>query len=158
MRPLLLCALVVLMTGPLAAQRAKRGCPEISADSVAGGVAVYVACQVDREAKPRGMAPRLEWTPSTSEVRDGACFRAEYQFVVDTLGIPEVATIRDVGANSANFQQAVRDAIPRLRYAPAMLDGLPVRQRVSYQQSAAIRAVVSSSPSSRPSASRLPRC
>lgn len=158
MRPLLLCAFVALVTGPLAAQRPKRGCPEITADSVTGGAVAYLACQVDREAKPRGMAPRLEWTPARSEVRDGACFRAEFQFVVDTLGIPEVATILDVGANSADFQQAARDAIPRLRYSPALRNGSPVRQFVSHQQSAAIRAVVSASPSSRPSASRPPRC
>jgi hypothetical protein len=149
---------VVLISNPLLAQRAKRGCPEFSADSATGGVAVYLACQVDREAKPRGIAPRVEWTPPQSELRDGACFRADFEFVVDTLGIPEVATIRDAGATNVNFQQAVRDAIPRLRYSPALLHGSAVRQRVSYQQSSAIRAVISTSPSARPSSSRPPRC
>jgi hypothetical protein len=113
---------------------------------------------VDREAKPRGIAPRFDWTPSSSELRDGACFRAEFQFVVDTLGIPEVATVRDAGATNANYQQAVRDVIPRLRYSPAMLKGSPVPQLVTYKQSAAIRTSVSSSPSSRPTPSRPPRC
>ena len=158
MRPILLFALVWLMSSPLGAQRAKRGCPEISADSATGAVAAYLACQVDREAKPRGIAPRFDWTPSTSELRDGACFRAEFQFVVDTLGIPEVATVRDAGATNANYQQAVRDVIPRLRYSPAMLKGSPVPQLVTYKQSAAIRTSVSSSPSSRPTPSRPPRC
>lgn len=158
MRPLLLCALAVLMSSPLLAQRAKRGCPAISADSAGDGAVVYLACQVDREAKPRGIAPRIDWTPPVGDLRDGRCFRAEYQFVVDTLGIPDVATIRDAGANDANFQQAVRDAIPRLRYSPALLNGLPVRQLVSYQQSVALRVVASSSPSSRPPSSRPPRC
>ena len=158
MRLLSLCAFAALMTSPLAAQRAKRGCPEVSVDSVQGSVPLYLACQVDREAKPRGIAPRLDWTPPLSGVRDGTCFRADFQFIVDTLGIPEFATIRDIGATNAGFQQAVRDAIPRLRYSPALLNGLPVRQLVSYQQSAAMRVVVSSSPSSRPPASRPPRC
>jgi hypothetical protein len=148
----------LLTTSPLAAQRGKRGCPEIAADSVTGGVAVYLACQVDREAKPRGIAPRFDWTPPRSEFREGACFRTEFQFVVDTLGIPEIATVRDVDATNAGFQQAVRDAIPLLRYSPALFNGLPVRQLVSYKQSVAMRVVVSSSPSSRPPTSRPPRC
>jgi len=157
-RLLLLCAFTAVVSTPLFAQRAKRGCPDIAVDSVQGSAPVYLACQVDREAKTRGIAPRLEWTPPRIEVRDGACFRAQYEFVVDTLGIPEVATVRDVGATNANFQQAVRDVIPRLRYSPAQLNGAPVRQLVSYEQSVAIRVMVSSSPSSRPSGSRPPRC
>ncbi|MHB1097696.1 MAG: hypothetical protein ACYC3F_16175 [Gemmatimonadaceae bacterium] len=158
MKPLLLCTLMLLISSPLGAQRAKRGCPDITADSATGGVAAYLACQVDREAKPRGIAPRFDWTPSSSELRDGACFRAEFQFVVDTLGIPDIATVRDAGATNANFQQAMRDAIPRLRYSPAMLKGSPVPQLVTYKQSVAIRTMVSSSPSSRPTPSRPPRC
>lgn len=154
----LLCAIAALMTSPLAAQRAKRGCPEISADSVAGGVAVYLACQVDREAKPRGIAPRIDWTPPASELRDGSCFRADYQFVVDTLGIPDLRTIRDVGATNSGFQQAARDAIPRLRYSPALRNGAPVRQLVSYTQSAAIRRIITSSPAGSPPSTRPPRC
>lgn len=158
MKPVLLCAFAVLLTCPLGAQRASRGCPAIAADSAAGSAPVYLACQVDREAKPRGIAPRPDWTPSQGEVRDGACFRAEFQFVVDTVGMPEVATIHDGSATSANFQQAVRDAIPRLRYSPAMRDGMPVRQLVSYKQLVGIRAMSSSSPSGRPTTSRPPRC
>lgn len=158
MRPLLLCALVALTSSPLVAQRSKRGCPDVAADSAAGRVPTYLACQVDREAKPRGTAPRLDWTPAAGELRDGNCFRADFQFVVDTLGIPEFATIRDVGATNAGFQQAVRDVIPRLRYFPAQLNGVPVRQLVAYRLSAGTRVVVRSSPSSSPSSSRPPRC
>lgn len=157
-RLLLLGAFVALTSSPLGAQRSKRGCPDISPDSVAGRLPAYLACQVDREAKPRGIAPRFDWTPSASEIRDGNCFRADFQFVVDTLGIPEFATIRDVSATNAGFQQAVRDVIPRLRYFPAQLNGVPVRQLVAYRLSAGTRVVVGSSPSSSPSSSRPPRC
>ncbi|MDP1858904.1 MAG: hypothetical protein Q8K82_09545 [Gemmatimonadaceae bacterium] len=158
MRLLLLCAFTVVMSSPLVAQRAKRGCPEISVDSVQAGEPVYLACQVDREAKPRGIAPRIDWSPSPSELRDGSCFRAEYQFVVDTLGIPDVRTVRDVGSTTSSFQQAARDAIPRLRYSPALRNGTPVRQLVSHTQSAAIRRVITSSPAGSPPSTRPPRC
>ena len=84
--------------------------------------------------------------------------RADFKFVVDTLGVPEVETIRDVTATNMGFQQAVRDVIPRLRYEPALLNGAPVRQMVAYQQTVGVRVVMSSSPSGRPSSSRPPRC
>ena len=158
MRPLFLIGLVVLTSSPVAAQRSKRRCPDTPVDSMPSGVLVYQACQVDREARQRGSGPRPEWTPSTSELRDGGCMRADFKFVVDTLGVPEVETIRDVTATNMGFQQAVRDVIPRLRYEPALLNGAPVRQMVAYQQTVGVRVVMSSSPSGRPSSSRPPRC
>jgi hypothetical protein len=157
-RPLFLLALVVLTSTPVAAQRSKRKCPDTAVDSTPGGVPTYQACQVDREARQRGSAPRVEWTPPTSELRDGSCMSADFTFVVDTLGIPEIATIRDITATNMGFQQAVRDVIPRLRYEPATLQGARVRQIVAYRQSVAIRVVSSSSPSGRPSSARPPRC
>ena len=84
--------------------------------------------------------------------------RADFTFIVDTLGIPDVETIRDVTATNVDFQQAVRDVIPRLRYEPALLNGAPVRQMIAYKQSVGVRIVISSSPSGRPSSSRPPRC
>ncbi len=158
MRPLLICGLVILASSPLVAQRSKRGCPEITTDSLASGLPVYKACQVDHEAKPRGIEPRLDWQPPLSEIRDGGCYRAEYEFVVDTLGLPEIGTIRDVSVNNSSFGQSVKDIIPRLRYDPAQLRGAPVRQTVAYQQSVAVRRVVSSSPYPPSTSSRPPRC
>lgn len=51
-------------------------------------------CQVDRPAKLRGSLPRANWTPNPSEISTGRCFQAEFQFVVDQSGLPEVATIQ----------------------------------------------------------------
>lgn len=113
---------------------------------------------MDREAKTRGFEPRLDWQPPLSELRDGGCYRANYEFVVDTLGFPEIATIRDVSVNNSSFGQAVRDVIPRLRYEPAQLRGAPVRQTVAYQQSVAVRKVISSSQFPPPPPSRPPKC
>lgn len=158
MRPLYFLAFVALTSSPAAAQRSKRKCPDTPVDSVPSGVPAYQACQVDREARQRGSAPRLEWNPPTSGLRDGSCMRADFTFIVDTAGVPEPQTIRDVTATSIDFQQAVRDVIPRLRYEPALLNGAPVRQIVAYRQSVAIRVVIGSSPSGRPPTSRPPRC
>jgi len=158
MRLLLFCGLVVLASSPLAAQRGRRGCPDLPTDSLSSGPLVYKACQVDREAKPRGIAPRLDWSPPLNELRDGGCFRAEYEFVVDTLGVPEPGTVRDVSVNNSSFGEAVKDVIPRLRYEPARLRGAPVRQTVAYKQTVGVRRVVSSSPYAPPPSSRPPLC
>lgn len=158
MRLLLLVVLVMLTPSSLPAQRSRRGCPDVPPDSIPAGVRVYQPCQVDREAKQRGNPPRLDWAPASSELRDGSCFRAEFEFVVDTAGFPELATIHETSSNNAGFSQAVRDAIFRLRYEPARREGAPVRQLVAYRQSAAVRRVLTSSPYVTPPASRPPRC
>lgn len=158
MRLLFLCALVALTSSPLAAQRSKRGCPDTPADSVPSGMRVYQACQVDRAARLRWTAPHPNWTPSVSSIRDGSCYHADFQFVVDTVGVPEVETIRELGATDASFQQAVKDVIPRLQYEPAQLGGAPVRQIVAYHESVAVRRVVSSSGSGGAPAVRPPGC
>lgn len=145
MRVLFLCALVTLTSSPLVAQRSKRGCPDTPSDSVPSGMRVYQACQVDRAARLRGKAPHPDWTPAVSSIRDGSCFRADFQFVVDTAGIPEAETIHEVGATDASFQQAVKEVIPYLKYEPAKLGGASVRQLVTYHQSVAVGRVVSSS-------------
>ena len=84
--------------------------------------------------------------------------RADFTSIVDTLGVPEVQTIRDLTTTNVDFQEAVRDVIPRLRYQPALLNGAPVRQMVTYQQSAALGVVGRSWPGGRPSSLRPPRC
>jgi len=155
MRPLFLCALSVLWCSPLLAQSSKKGCPDLPSDSIPAGQRVYLPCHVDREAKPRGLAPRIDFTPPAGGLRDGSCYRAEFEFVVDTLGFPELATIRAVSANNAAFRQAVQDAIPRLRYDPARRADVLVRQLVTYKQIAEVR--VTTSPFGGAGA-RPPRC
>jgi len=156
MRPSFLFAISVLWCAPLVGQGSKKGCPDLPADSIPAGQRIYVACQVDREAKPRGAALRLDFTPPAGGLRDGSCYRAEYEFVVDTLGFADLGTVREVSSNSADFGQALRDAIPRLRYDPARRADTLVRQLVTYKQMAGVR-VVSSAFGTAPRA-RPPRC
>lgn len=52
------------------------------------------------------------------------------RFVVDTLGMVEPASVQIVQASHALFEQAVREAIRRMRFVPAELQGRRVRQLV----------------------------
>jgi len=52
------------------------------------------------------------------------------QFVVDTLGRVEPASVRILESTHENFAQAVRDALGRARFVPAKAGGRKVRQLV----------------------------
>lgn len=52
------------------------------------------------------------------------------QFVVDTAGLVEIPTFRVLQATSSSFSEAVRDALPRMRFLPAEIGGVLVRQQV----------------------------
>lgn len=52
------------------------------------------------------------------------------QWVVDTAGRADTATFRIIKASHTEFAQAVRDALPGMRFTPAELHGRKVRQLV----------------------------
>jgi protein TonB len=52
------------------------------------------------------------------------------QFVVDTTGRIEVSTFRVLRSDHADFEQAVRSALPNMRFSPAEIGGRKVRQLV----------------------------
>jgi hypothetical protein len=149
---------VLISSQSLAAQRSERACRKTPVDSSTIEAPVYHACHTDRAARERGVRPRMEWQPTPSEVTDGACFRADFEFVVDTLGVPEVATVRVVRSSNPRFTEAARARIVAMRYLPAQRDGHPVRQVVQLSDAASVRRVVSTSPSSGTAGVRPPRC
>ena len=51
-------------------------------------------------------------------------------YVVDTLGLADTASMKVVNATHEEFVQAVRDAMPKMRFRPAILGGYKVRQLV----------------------------
>lgn len=51
-------------------------------------------------------------------------------YVVDTLGLADTASFKVVRATHDEFAMAVKDAMPRMRFRPAILGGLKVRQLV----------------------------
>lgn len=52
------------------------------------------------------------------------------QFVVDTTGRVEVASFRVLRSDHAMFEQAVRSALPNMRFLPAEIGGRKVKQLV----------------------------
>jgi protein TonB len=52
------------------------------------------------------------------------------QFVVDTTGRVERGSARAIRSDHALFERAVLDALPRMRFSPAEVDGRKVRQLV----------------------------
>lgn len=50
------------------------------------------------------------------------------QFVVDTLGHVEPSSVRVANSTSSAFTAAVLEAVPQMRYRPALRNGRPVRQ------------------------------
>lgn len=52
------------------------------------------------------------------------------QFVVDTSGRADIATLRILQSDHALFSDAVKAVLPRLRFAPAEVRGVKVRQLV----------------------------
>ena len=52
------------------------------------------------------------------------------RFVVDTLGMVEPASVQIVQSSHVLFEHSVREAIRRMRFVPAELQGRRVRQLV----------------------------
>lgn len=155
--PWIVVGLVVVAT-PAFGQRANRRCASTPIDSSIASAPVYQACHVERVAREMGVPPDIEWSPGAGEVRNGACFRAEYKFVVDTLGLPDLSTVQVVSSSNAGFSQAVSEVIPELRYTPARLAGRPVRQVVTYRRSAGVVVAAQRSGSMGGASARQPRC
>lgn len=98
---------------------------------------VYRDCAVDRKArlKNRPMHSRTMTMPNKT------CLSAEFEFVVDTLGLPEHDRIRLVRSNDSPFADAEASTIQEMTFTPAMKDGLKVRQ--IYRHRSTISIVVS---------------
>jgi hypothetical protein len=88
---------------------------------------VYRDCAVDRQASLQGAAINPQFQPTSMALN---CYVAEVEFVVTAAGQPEANTVRVTRTNDRAFGDAVRDIVPRLRYEPAMRDGVAVRQIV----------------------------
>lgn len=137
--------LLAICVNPLAAQKNNR-CSGTPIDSTMVAGPVYQDCQVDKPAKLRGPPPKPNWSPGTSEISNGRCFRAEFQFIVDEMGNVLPGSVQVSSSNNPSFEDAVRGTLLQLRYDPAKLDDRPVRQVVVYKQTAAVIVRVSSSP------------
>jgi len=92
-----------------------------------GGPA-YFAYQVDKPAKPVPANAQPEYPELLRGGNAGGEVVAA--FIVDTLGVPEVASLKILKSTGPMFSAAVRDALPRMRFIPAEKGGAKVRQLV----------------------------
>jgi hypothetical protein len=111
---------------------AKAPCTIAPRDSVyVGREPVYEECAVDKKVKLMTTDLAPEYRPTGVPSASRGCLNADVQFVVDTLGHPEMATIRVLKTNEPAYAEAVLALVPRLKYDPAMIAGRPVRQIVT---------------------------
>lgn len=157
---IVLAALLIPATA--AAQKPKRKCTGTPPDStVHVAVPIYRDCEVDKPAKVRGPEPRPDISAVVAKGERHGCFRAEFEFVVDSLGFPELTTVQPHSGNDQDLETAVSVTLGELRYEPARLEGRPVRQVVVYKVVLqAMTRVSSPGRSTEPSAAdfRPPRC
>ena len=156
----LLSILLVCTSASLRAQSSKRRCLDTPIDSTNPSSPVYRECHVERKAKVRSVGPRPQFTPNT--VGPTSCYRATFEFVVDTTGKPELATARRVSSSDQSYADAIEASLGGLFYEPARLGASLVRQVVRYDSRLAITrtVVVSTSANgalSPPSATATPR-
>jgi hypothetical protein len=97
---------------------------------------VYRDCEVDKPAKRKGGDPSLDFD-RLRVVTDLSCLRVKLEFVVDTLGQPELFTVRTASSDHPQLEAAVRATVERLRYTPARLGDHPVRQTADHERSVA---------------------
>ncbi len=118
-------------------ERARATCLQQPVDSAFLAVGpVHRACEVARPASLQygGTRPNymFETPPATS------CIVTELEFVVDTLGVPEVLTAKVLRADHPELARAIVATLATWRYRPARDGGRPVRQIVRTRRSIAV--------------------
>jgi protein TonB len=93
-----------------------------------GGNDVNESSAVDRAPHIMGRATAPLYPPALRAA--GVEGRVLAEFVVDTVGRAELATLRFPELPDPRFADAVRDAISRTRFSPGEVAGRPVRTRV----------------------------
>lgn len=118
-------------TAPVVGQGKEEGKPQEVAEASAP-IAVYdtVATAVDVDSAvtrfPDSAAPA--YPPKLLELKvEGGAY---VQFVVDTLGMPDTTSFRVISATHPEFAQSVRQALPGMRFHPAILRSKKVPQLV----------------------------
>lgn len=96
--------------------------PIVSTDSVYSMLSVEESA-VRSEGSAAPVYPRAMLEKSV----EGAVLT---RYIIDTTGRADSASLQVVNATNAAFTQAVREALPRMRFSPAVVQGRKVRQLV----------------------------
>jgi periplasmic protein TonB len=101
----------------------------------------YSVVEVDSAAvrDPTSAAPAYPPVMMTKGIEGYAAMR----FVVDSTGVIDMGTVELLQATNAEFVRAVRDAMPKMRFRPAKMGDLSVRQLAEQLFKFEIRKVVS---------------
>lgn len=116
--------------------------PNVVYDTVA--TAVDVDSMVTRF--PESAAPAYPAKLLELKIEGGAYV----QFVVDTLGMADTLSFRVISSTHPEFAQSVRDALPGMRFHPAILRSKKVRQLV--EQPFMFKIVIPPKPDAKPKA------
>jgi len=89
---------------------------------------VYFEFQVTKPVRqaPGSRAPRYPVELKASGVQGEVLA----QFIVDTLGMPDMDSFKVLRSHHGRFTDAVREALPDMRFTPAEMNGRKVRQLV----------------------------
>ncbi len=156
---LFVTSVTVLLAACASAGHRSARCDLRAQDSTyATSATVYRDCAVDRQAEltTTNLHPDLGSSPSRLP-----CRSAEVEFVVSAAGTIELATVRTLRATDREFGDAVIALLPQIRYRPATLDGVAVRQIATYGSKVNVVRVVAPAGAvpGRPSAAtKLPSC
>jgi TonB family protein len=89
---------------------------------------VYVDVEVDRVVQRDPMSAAPEYPPYLEENHIEGSLTVE--FVVDTTGDADSASLKVIHSSHPAFEQSLREALPHMRFVPAELGGRLVRQWV----------------------------
>jgi protein TonB len=107
---------------------AVRSSPGSSSSTGSHPTPIHDAKSVDRQVEPRAGNPVPRYPLALSSAGIGG--RVIAQFVVDSLGAVDRGSLRVLMATHALFERSVRDAIVRMRFAPAEVGSRKVAQLV----------------------------
>jgi outer membrane biosynthesis protein TonB len=118
-------------TAPVIGEGKEEGKPqEVAEASEPNAIFDTVATAVDVDSAVTRFADSAApaYPPKLLELKvEGGAY---VQFVVDTLGMPDTTSFRVISATHPEFAQSVRDALPGMRFHPAILRSKKVPQLV----------------------------
>ncbi len=96
---------------------------------------MYRDCAVDKKVRVKN---RPRFVPPAG-MPTMQCMAAEFEFVVDTVGRPEIETVRKIRTNDPSFADATAMSIQEMTFTPAMKDGARVRQIYEYKTAVTVQ-------------------
>ena len=123
----ILVATVALLPG-FGALACAQSAPTPPAAAGNGGQRTYIASQVDKPVVPERYNAPPEYPEPLLRGRVEGTVLA--QFTVDTTGRADVTTLKVLKPADPLFIQAVRNALPNMKFSPAKLNGRKVKQVV----------------------------